>query len=75
MKSHAAELGIRADQIMVGGESAGGGLAAALAIMARDLGGPAIAGQLLTYPMLDHRTGSDHQEHRGAHRHALPRRA
>ncbi len=27
--------------------------------MARDLGGPAIAGQLLTYPMLDHRTGSD----------------
>src|SRR3546814_12346555 len=34
-------------------------LAAALAIMARDLGGPAIAGQLLTYPMLDHRTGTD----------------
>src|SRR3546814_3300091 len=27
--------------------------------MARDLGGPAIAGQLLTYPMLDHRTGTD----------------
>lgn len=33
--------------------------AAALGIMARDLGGPALAGQLLTYPMLDHRTGSD----------------
>ena len=27
--------------------------------MARDLGGPALAGQLLTYPMLDHRTGGD----------------
>ncbi|UKK82973.1 alpha/beta hydrolase [Sphingopyxis sp. BSN-002] len=52
-------LGFDASRIVVAGESAGGGLAAALAIMARDLGGPAIAGQLLTYPMLDHRTGSD----------------
>lgn len=52
-------LGFDAGRIIVAGESAGGGLAAALAIMARDLGGPAIAGQLLTYPMLDHRTGSD----------------
>lgn len=52
-------LGFNADRIIVAGESAGGGLAAALAIMARDLGGPAIAGQLLTYPMLDHRTGGD----------------
>lgn len=52
-------LGFDAGRIVVAGESAGGGLAAALAIMARDLGGPAIAGQLLTYPMLDHRTGSD----------------
>ncbi len=52
-------LGFDANRIVVAGESAGGGLAAALAIMARDLGGPAIAGQLLTYPMLDHRTGSD----------------
>ena len=39
------------------GESAGGGLAAALALMARDRGGPKIAGQVLMYPMLDHRTG------------------
>lgn len=52
-------LGFDASRIIVAGESAGGGLAAALAIMARDLGGPAIAGQLLTYPMLDHRTGGD----------------
>jgi triacylglycerol lipase len=52
-------LGFDAGRIVVAGESAGGGLAAALAIMARDLGGPAIAGQLLTYPMLDYRTGGD----------------
>ena len=38
MKAHAAELGVRADQIMVGGESAGGGLCAALCIKARDTG-------------------------------------
>ena len=55
----AEALGFDANRIVVAGESAGGGLAAALAIMARDLGGPHIAGQLLTYPMLDHRTGSD----------------
>ena len=36
MKNHARELGIRRDQIMVGGESAGGGLCAAVCLMARD---------------------------------------
>ena len=36
MKARAAELGVRADQIMVGGESAGGGLCAALCIKARE---------------------------------------
>jgi len=59
LAEQADSLGFDASRIVVAGESAGGGLAAALAIMARDLGGPAIAGQLLTYPMLDHRTGSD----------------
>lgn len=59
LAGQADALGFDAGRIIVAGESAGGGLAAALAIMARDLGGPAIAGQLLTYPMLDHRTGSD----------------
>lgn len=59
LAGQAGALGFDAGRIVVAGESAGGGLAAALAIMARDLGGPAIAGQLLTYPMLDHRTGSD----------------
>jgi len=59
LAGQADALGFDAGRIIVAGESAGGGLAAALAIMARDLGGPAIAGQLLTYPMLDHRTGGD----------------
>ena len=59
LAGQAGGLGFDASRIVVAGESAGGGLAAALAIMARDLGGPAIGGQLLTYPMLDHRTGSD----------------
>lgn len=59
LAGQAEALGFDASRIVVAGESAGGGLAAALAIMARDLGGPAIAGQLLTYPMLDHRTGGD----------------
>ena len=59
LAGQAGALGFDASRIVVAGESAGGGLAAALAIMARDLGGPAIGGQLLTYPMLDHRTGSD----------------
>ena len=52
-------LGIDAARIGITGESAGGGLAAATALMARDLGGPALAAQILTYPMLDHRTGGD----------------
>ncbi|MFJ5986722.1 alpha/beta hydrolase [Lentzea sp. NPDC092896] len=48
---------------VVAGTSAGGGLAAAVTLMARDHGGPAIRGQLLIYPMLDDRceTPSSHQ--------------
>ena len=53
MKAHTAELGIREDQIMVGGESAGGGLTAALCMMARDRGEVDIAYQMPLYPMLD----------------------
>ena len=53
VKSHAEELGIRDDQIMVGGESAGGGLCAALAMMARDKGEVRIAYQMPLYPMID----------------------
>lgn len=46
-------------RVGITGESAGGGLAASVALMTRDLGGPKLAAQFLTYPMLDHRTGSD----------------
>jgi acetyl esterase/lipase len=50
---HAAELGIDPARIGISGFSAGGGLAAALALLARDRGGPDIAFQMLVYPMID----------------------
>lgn len=48
--NHAAMLGIAADQLIV----AGGNLAAAAALLARERDGPALAHQLLLYPALDH---------------------
>ncbi len=44
--------------LVIMGHSAGGGLAAALALLARDRGLRTIAGLVLIYPMLDHRTGT-----------------
>lgn len=55
---NAVELGVDPERIVVAGASAGGGLAAALALMARDRGEVALAGQLLIYPMLDDRDES-----------------
>lgn len=57
---HADALGIDVNRVAVGGSSAGGGIAAAVALMARDRGGPALVFQYLMYPMLDDRqdTGS-----------------
>jgi len=55
---HAAELGIDPARIVVAGVSAGGGLAAGISLLARDLGTPAIAAQMLICPMLDHRNTS-----------------
>lgn len=56
--AHAAELGFDPDRLILAGGSAGGGLAAALALRARDQGGPALLGQLLMGPMLDDRNDS-----------------
>jgi acetyl esterase/lipase len=53
--AHAAELGIDPARVIVGGGSAGGGLSAAVALLARDRRGPALLGQLLMCPMLDDR--------------------
>lgn len=57
-----ADLGVDADKIVIGGASAGAGLAAGTALRARDSGGPTLLAQLLIYPMLDHRneTPSSH---------------
>ncbi|WP_256206381.1 alpha/beta hydrolase [Nocardioides luteus] len=50
---HADDLGADADRIVVLGDSAGGTLAAVLALRARDEGGPPIRGQVLFYPLVD----------------------
>jgi acetyl esterase/lipase len=56
LHEHAAELGVDPDRIGVMGDSAGGGMAAAVSILARERGGPRIARQVLIMPMLDDRT-------------------
>lgn len=61
LQSHVDELGVNPSRIAVMGESAGGGLAAGLAILARDRTlTPPLAKQILIYPMLDDRTATDH---------------
>ncbi|MET9717229.1 alpha/beta hydrolase [Streptomyces rochei] len=52
---HAAELGIDPGRLSIAGASAGGGLAAGTALLARDRKGPALIGQVLICPMLDDR--------------------
>ncbi len=56
MKNNAKELGINENQIFVGGTSAGGGLTAALTMMARDKGEINIAFQMPLYPMVNYKT-------------------
>ncbi|WP_313801426.1 alpha/beta hydrolase [Sphingobium sp.] len=67
LHDQAALLGVDPARIAVRGESAGGGLAAALTLLVRDRGGPAIVHQNLIYPMLDDRTCIARQaDHLGA---------
>ena len=63
LAANAATFGLDAQRIAVGGSSAGAGLAAAVALMARDRGEVALAYQLLVYPCLDdrHETASSHE--------------
>jgi acetyl esterase/lipase len=56
LHEHAAELGVDPKRIAISGDSAGAGLAAAASLYARKKAGPAIAKQILYYPMLDDRT-------------------
>ncbi len=61
--TNAPTLGIDASRLMVGGDSAGGNLAAIVAIHARDTGGPKLAAQVLIYPATDFRmTHPSHSE-------------
>lgn len=59
MKNNAEKLGIRENQLMVAGDSAGGGLTAAITLYARDKGEVEIAFQMPLYPMLDDRMISE----------------
>jgi acetyl esterase len=52
---HAGDLGVDQRRLAVGGDSAGGNLAAAVCLLARELGGPEIRFQLLLYPAMDGR--------------------
>lgn len=54
--AHAGDLGVDASRLAIGGASAGGGLTAGLALLARDRGEVPLVMQFLVYPMLDDRT-------------------
>ena len=53
LADNGAEIGVDPQRIAVAGDSAGGNLATVVALMARDRGGPALAFQLLVYPVAD----------------------
>ena len=55
LAENGGEIGADPERIAVGGDSAGGNLAAVVALLARDGGGPALRHQLLVYPVTDYR--------------------
>jgi acetyl esterase len=57
--NHGDQLGVDPTLVAIGGASAGGNLAAVVAHLARDKGGPALACQVLVYPATDHRARGD----------------
>jgi acetyl esterase len=59
LAQHGGELGLDPTRLAVGGTSAGANLAAAVALLARDRGAPALRFQLLVYPPLDHTADAD----------------
>ena len=65
MRDHAAELGADPDCLLVGGESAGGGLCASLCMLARDRGEVKIRLQMPLYPMLDNRDTESSRDNHG----------
>ncbi len=66
LSDNAVEMGVRADKIAVGGDSAGGNLALVVSLMARDGGdGLSIAFQLLVYPVMDYAGGTSSYEKYG----------
>ena len=65
VRDHAGELGVDASRLAVGGDSAGGNLAAVVSIAARDAGDLPIAFQLLIYPATDQRRGWPSHTHNG----------
>jgi acetyl esterase len=62
---NAAGLRVDAGRVAVGGDSAGGNLAAVVCLEARDRGGPAPAFQLLIYPATDHRNETESHKRNG----------
>jgi len=64
LAEHAGEIGADPKRVAVAGDSAGGNLAAVVALMARDRGGPAIAYQLLIYPVTAPAKGTEFASYR-----------
>jgi acetyl esterase/lipase len=62
LRDHALELGAKSDRIIVAGESAGGGLAIAMTLLARDKKDVSIAFQMPIYPMIDDRPTESSRE-------------